>query len=419
MDIIMNIRRAVLFIASILLCGLLFIYALFERDKEVHQTREEEKIKVRVLACYEIQQERELLKQLADDFNQKYQACMVEVEFIDKENLKKDICLRVDSGEQPDIVIGGSMEILGLADMGVLENVDSLVKENLYHKLIYPDMWQTTMNNGIYYGIPFICNPYVLFCNREYLKKLEKPAPHTWEEVLEICSKSSQKGVYGLSMGVKRSSDAATVFNYILYVSGANYYNLFSESGLGAIEIADILKRWGYVDKYCINSTPKDAAEVFREGQSVFLLAPLDTRIWLDHAQTAFKYEIVAAPEKIKSGYIISGDNLALLKGAKEEAFQFVEYLYTPQVRDRIVQGTGTLPIFQEEFKKYDNEGELRLLSDRFIRQGECLKHYNSWFEISDILSDSLRRLLTKRNFDLPQMAEVLQDKIRVVIMSN
>ena len=105
MDIIMNIRRAVLFIASILLCGLLFIYALFERDKEVHQTREEEKIKVRVLACYEIQQERELLKQLADDFNQKYQACMVEVEFIDKENLKKDICLRVDSGEQPDIVI--------------------------------------------------------------------------------------------------------------------------------------------------------------------------------------------------------------------------------------------------------------------------------------------------------------------------
>ena len=220
-------------------------------------------------------------------------------------------------------------------------------------------------------------------------------------------------------MGVKRSSDAATVFNYILYVSGANYYNLFSESGLGAIEIADILKRWGYVDKYCINSTPKDAAEVFREGQSVFLLAPLDTRIWLDNAQTAFKYEIVAAPEKIKSGYIISGDNLALLKGAKEEAFQFVEYLYTPQVRDRIVQETGTLPIFQEEFKKYDNEGELRLLSDRFIRQGECLKHYNSWFEISDILSDSLRSLLTKRNFDLPQMAEVLQDKIRVVIMSN
>lgn len=41
------------------------------------------------MACYEIQQERELLKQLADDFNQKYQACMVEVEFIDKENLKK------------------------------------------------------------------------------------------------------------------------------------------------------------------------------------------------------------------------------------------------------------------------------------------------------------------------------------------
>lgn len=58
-------------------------------------------------------------------------------------------------------------------------------------------------------------------------------------------------------------------------------------------------------------------------------------------------------------------------------------------------------------------------MSDRFIRQGECLKHYNSWFEISDILSDSLRSLLTKRNFDLPQMAEVLQDKIRVVIMSN
>ena len=110
---------------------------------------------------------------------------------------------------------------------------------------------------------------------------------------------------------------------------------------------------------------------------------------------------ICTVPREIKNGYVLSGANLGLLKGASEEASLFVEYLYSPQVRWQLVEGTGTLPIFQEEFTAYEKEGRLKSLNDRFMRQGESQKHYNSWFELSGILSDGLRSLLTKRNMDL------------------
>lgn len=415
----MNIRRLVAAMAALLLCGLAFTYMLFETDDTPLRPQKEECRQVQVLACYEIRQERELLSRLAEEFNESREDCLVQLEFIDKENLKKDVSLRVDGGIQPDIVICDGMEMSGLADMGVLEDVTELVQEDYLYRLMYAGLWQSAMSNGSYYGIPFTGNPYVLFVNSDYLKKLGKAVPHTWNQVLEICSQSSQNGIYGLGMGVKRSGDGAGVFNCILHACGANYYSLYGGSGERALEIVDTLKRWGYVDKSCVSFTQKDAALSFAKGQCVMLMAPLDTRVWLDNEEPEASYIICGVPREIKGGYVMSGENLGFLKGAAPQAYDFVEYLYSGEVRWRLVEGTGTLPIFMEELTEYEEKGDLKELSSRFVSQGEVLKYYNSWFELSGILSDSLRSLLTVRNIDLPEAARELQDEVRKAIVSN
>ena len=146
-------------------------------------------------------------------------------------------------------------------------------------------------------------------------------------------------------------------------------------------------------------------------------MAPLDTRVCLEEQELS--YEISVLPSGIKEGYILSGENLGLLKGAKKEAYEFAEYLYTPANRWRLLDATGTLPMFREEYIQYEEQGELTELNDAFMRNGEVLKNYNSWFEISDVLANSLHILLTKRNLDLSEEARELQDKVRVAIMNN
>lgn len=415
----MNIKKLGMAAAAVLLCGIAFTYLLFERGQTQAPGLVSEKKTVRVLSCYEIKRERDFLKSLAQEFNSEEADFQVEIEFIDKENLKKDIGLRVDGGTQQDIVICDSMEMPALADMGVLEDVTDWVQEEFFYSLVYPDMWQSAMNHGAYYGIPFTCNPYVLFGNREYLKRLQSGMPRTWERFLTLCREDGVTGIYDLEMGVKRSQDAAAVFNTLLHVCGASYYNLSGEYGQRALEILDTLKYWGYADKKAVNSTQKDAAGSFGGGQSVFLIAPLDTRVWLADEMPELSYEIGALPTEIKEGYVLSGDNLGLLKGAGEEAKAFVKFLYRPENRLRLIDATGTLPLFQEEYRKYQAAGDLASLSEAFFYKGETLKSYNSWFEISGVLKDSLHTLLTKRSLDLAREAGELQDKIRVAVMNN
>lgn len=415
----MNIRKLGVAAAAVLLCGIAVTYLLFEQGQTTAAATVPEKKTVRVLSCYEIKRERDFLKGLAKEFNSKEADFQVEIEFIDKENLKKDIGLRVDGGTQPDIVICDSMEMPALADMGVLADVTDWVQEEFSYSLIYQDMWQSSMNHGAYYGIPFTCNPYVLFGNTEYLKRLKTEMPENWEEFFALCRAGGLSGIYDLEMGVKRSQDGAAVFNALLHVCGASYYNLSGEYGLRALEIFDTLKYWGYVDKKAVNSTQKDVAGRFGGGQSVFLIAPLDTRMWLEDERPEFSCRISALPMEIKEGYVLSGDNLGLLKGSGDEAREFVKFLYKTENRLQLLEATGTLPLFQEEYRKYQASGDIAALNDAFFYKGETLKSYNSWFEISEVLKDNLYTLLTKRNLELPEQAKALQDEIRVAVMNN
>ncbi|MBS1484668.1 MAG: hypothetical protein HP059_16145 [Clostridium sp.] len=58
-------------------------------------------------------------------------------------------------------------------------------------------------------------------------------------------------------------------------------------------------------------------------------------------------------------------------------------------------------------------------LKKGFVNQGILLKSYNSWFEVSSILSEYVCSLLTKKNIDVPETARNLQDEVRVAIMNH
>lgn len=400
----------------VILLTMAVVWKRFQNDGTPGEGDPEEVQRITLLACYERKEQQDSLEEIAREYSGLNDGIQVEVEFIAREDLKKEICLGVDEGKQPDLVICSSMEMAGLMGMGVLENVEEALAEEVKSRLLYPERMQSVMSGGNYYSLPFSLDPYVMFSNSKYLKEIRTGGPESWEEMLEICGRIDGNGVSGLGFGAKHTSGAAELFRSIIFTYGGNFYNLSEEPGIQALTLLDTLKKRGDVNKNVINCTGKDAAREFAREKVVFLIAPVSTRVWLNQNGQDLEYQINPIPGAVK-GLAPGGDNLGFCRGAGREAARFGAYLYEEGVRSRLLAAMGSLPLFSGEEEAIE-EKEVQRLNQVFAENRTRLETYYAWFEISDVLSKYFYDILAKKNVDLSAMAASLQDEMRVAIMS-
>lgn len=410
-------KLKIVFTTAIL--GLLFafviVYMSFQKQGNDRISPSSEKQRtIQLLISDEVCEKQKELEELIEGFKKEEDGIEVCVEWADREDIKKKVCVGANDDKQPDLVISSNKEISGFMEMGLLQEITSEeIISSLYHSTIYSGLWQSVMLDGKYYGIPFTVDPYVLYCNADYFERKKIQKPESWEEIMEICEQISEPGFYGLSFGISRSGDASDFFDCLLYSCGGNYYNLDGESGKMAMSYLDELKRRGYFSKNTINNSPKDAADDFKEGKSAMLLAPLSMVEYLSEGTDTLKSAITPSPSAVKEGYALAGNSIGILS-EEESIDEFVNYLYEEIQRQGILAGTGTLPVFEGEqnFSVTDSN-----LTDVFCKNGVVLPNYSSWFETSSIISEYVYKVLTLRNINMDKTTSELQDKIRVAIM--
>lgn len=134
-------------------------------EKEVQETEEQQKKQIYVLSAYETKLHQQILNEVAENYSSRSGCAKVIMEFIPKENFKKEICLRMDNGKTADLIICDNGMMPALIDMGVFADISEYVEESCQDSMNFQKLWNTTMDDGKYYGIPFTCDPYVLFYN--------------------------------------------------------------------------------------------------------------------------------------------------------------------------------------------------------------------------------------------------------------
>jgi ABC-type glycerol-3-phosphate transport system substrate-binding protein len=179
------------------------------------------------------------------------------------------------------------------------------------------------------------------------------------------------------------------------------------------------MKKWGYISKNVINCTPKDMAGEFAAGKLSMLIGPLSLASCIREENDSLKFQVCPIPSQIRPGCLILGDNIGLIRGSKEEARDFVRFLYTRESRLEIQKGMGTLPLWQEDEESVVLEEAHRELYEVFQEQGSVPSAYSSWFELSDVVSEYVYEVLIRTNVDLKSIAGMLQDEVRVAIMRN
>lgn len=419
----MSLKRTLTFLAVVvflILCGVSLNF-VFENQSTSQPKPEEGRI-LRVLAPYQSRLQQQILKEVAKDYENQAENVVVEIEFLNREEYKKEIAMRMDSGENVDLIICDGAIMPALIDMGVFQDISSHITAEKKNSIRYQGLWDSVKSNGKYFGTPFTCDPYVLFYNKDTLDKKELSLPKSWEDLVDLSSNIQEYGSKGFGFPALTQDERTAFYSCMLYSMGGNYRNINREGGVRALDVLDTLKNQKNIPRDMINWSKEDTAYAFAKGQVEMMANSLSSIGILRSTHMNFQPGITCLPGEIKSSCILTGENIGLTDKAAFGAMDFLDYLYEPEVMERITYAMDTLPILQNDHyrmkKIRPDDGEK--LADIFLEEGYTIEPHDAWFEISAAISDGVYTMLSPgKEKSEEAISSEMHEKVKVSILEK
>lgn len=375
---------------------------------------------LRILAPYETRAHREAILELAEDYSAVSGHKKVQVEFISGENYKKEIGMRLDMGDNADIIICDNVIMPALIDMNVFADISSRLYPGNTAPY-YPNLWENTKNNGKVYGMPFTVDPYVLFYNKDLLEKYHELPPQTWEDLTRVCdSVESGLGNYGLGLATKYPEEATASYMQLLYAAGGTLRELNGESGLRALGLLRELGKRHQIPEDAINWSGRDLSYMFVKGNIAMMVNKMSNAEILRSAGVSFEVGVKELPMDKKYANLLCGENIGITATADySSALDFLLYLGNEEVAAKVADGLDTIPVLiQAPYCRKAMALSEKEAADEILC-GVTRSSYGSWFDISAAVSDGLYQILSKPDTSVKQTADAMQDKVRMAIIDQ
>lgn len=397
--------------------GMWIFYMQFSNANRVEEIQQAEPEVIRILAPYETKLHQQILEEIADEYNRKDESVQFEFEFVPRENIKKELVTRSLAGkESVDIVICDNMQMPELISMGILKELS--ISADLYDRVQKSQMWNSTRKDGKIYGIPFTCDPYVLFYRADVLENSGQELPNTWEDLLQFSIDTKKTDVTSLGVAGKREDEATNLYRLMVYSMGGNFRTIDQETGIQAYEMLQKMSRYGVISKDMMNYTEEDLAREFAEGGINMMINRLSSVTILRTNQVSFQVEIGKVPDDEVGGAFLYGENLGLTADADSRAWQFVQYMIEEDVYERICNAMDTLPVFSDtEYKvkkKIYMEDAMELVDEARI-----FESYSSWTKISEAVAEGVYEMVETSRADAAETAISVQNQVSVAIMKE
>jgi len=377
---------------------------------------------LRILAPYESTINCKMLEDIASQYSMIENNPKVEVEFISKNDFKKEICMNLDQNRLADLIICDNSVMPALINLNVLRDISDYISETLkvsHYSLV---QWNNTRSDGKYYGIPFTCDPYVLIYNKKLFVQNYVAVPETWEDLKVAARKVQRVGIYGVGIAARQPEEVTAFFLQMLYSTGGSIRELNGEGGMKVFELLDYLKTNKLLPVKCINWNQEDLTNKFIDGEIAMMINNLSALSIIENADVDFEVGAAAVPYEKKENYMFHGKNIGVSISADYSAsIQFLDYITQKSVVSQIADITESVPVQLDV--EYDLQGDKYAISREFIQKqkghGIAKSSLNSWFDISTSISDGVYQLLSESEPSLQNLADTMQDKVRIAIIEN
>lgn len=396
---------------------LVMLYLGFRSSSEVEEIPQDDKEVIRVLAPYESKLHQNILQQIAKEYSRGEDRPEYVFEFVPKEKMKKELSMRSLAGkEEVDIVICSNTLMPELIEMDMLQEIN--VPRELIRRIRKSQMWSSTRKDGKYYGIPFTCDPYVLFYREDVFEENQLEVPQTWEELME-CGKIIQKmGVKSIGIAGKRETETANVFQLMLYSMGGNFRSISQDTGVEVFDYFWKMARYGMLSKEMMNYTQEDLAREFAEGKISIMINQMSTASILRTNRISFSVGMDRIPDDAAGSVFLYGDNIGLTKDANPAAWDFVMYLMEADVSERICSSMDTLPVLEDV--EYQKNKKIYLKDpENLLEDARLLETYSGWTQMSESIANGVYKVVENNQVSTRLTALEVHDLVRTAIVSG
>lgn len=377
---------------------------------------------LKILAPYESTTSSRMLQDLARQYSEIENNPEVEIKFVSKNDFQKKICKDLEQKDLADLIICDNSIMPALINLNVLEDISTYIEDNAKVPQYSQGQWNNTRNDGKYYGLPFTNDPYVLIWNKRLFKQNDVTVPINWEELRHAAAKASKVGVYGIGIGAKQPEEITALFIQLLYSTGVSIREINSEDGLKVFELINDLKMSKLMPIKCLNWTQQDLTYKFMNGEVAMMLNNLSALSVIKAGNIDFEVGISAVPYEKKENYMFHGKNIGVSITADHDAsIKFLDFISQKELVMQIADAIESIPVQLDIPYNHVNDGYVvdQIFVQKQRESGIAKSSLNSWFDISTAISDGMYRMISETNPSIEDIANAMQDQVRIAIIDN
>ncbi|MBN9072239.1 MAG: sugar ABC transporter substrate-binding protein [Rhizobiales bacterium] len=365
------------------------------------------------------------------EFEAKNPGIEIQFEIVPWDVLLQKLTTDIAAGTNADLSIIGTRWLIDFVQQGVAEPLDQYITPEFKDRFIETFLSPSIME-GKTYGLPIAASARAMYYNKDILSKagVSEP-PKTWDELKADAQKIKDAGgdVFGYGLQGKEI-ETDVYFYYAMWSYGTEILNKDGTSGLGtpgALEAAKMYKSLideGLTEPGVTSLNREDVQNLFKQGKvGMMITAPfLSNQIKEEAPKLNYGVAAIpAGPTGARGTYGVT-DSIIMFQNSKnkDEAWKFLDFLFTTEQRAKFTQGEGFLPVNKEEAKMpyYTDNADLKAFT-ALLPDARFAPVIPGWEEIAQITSDAVQKIYLGKPDEIEGTLKEAADKANAILKKN
>ena len=328
----------------------------------------------------------------------------IQIEVVPWDNLQQKLTTDISAGANADLSIIGTRWLLDFVSQGIVAPLDGYVTPDFKGRFIDTFLTPSVMDGKVF-GLPIAASARAMYYNKDVFSKAGVgEAPKNWEEMKAAAEKIKATGGGVFPFGLQGKEIETDVYFYYAMWSHGGEIVKDGKSGLdsqAAMDAAKLYKSFidgGLTQPGVTSYSREDVQNLFKQGKvATVITAPfLSNQIKAEAPKLNYGVApIPAGPSGDRGTYGVT-DSIILFENSKvkDEAWKFLDFLFTTEQRIKFDKVEGFLPVNKQEAADpfFADNADLKVFAS-LLPNARFAPVITGWEEIANATSNALQKI--------------------------
>jgi multiple sugar transport system substrate-binding protein len=353
----------------------------------------------------------------------------IQIEVVPWDNLQQKLTTDISAGANADLSIIGTRWLLDYVRQGVVAPLDSYVTPEFKARFVETFLTPSIMDGKVY-GLPIAASARAMYYNKDVFAKAGfDTLPTTWADFKAAAEKIKASGGGVFPFGLQGKEIETDVYYYYGLWSAGGEIIKDGKSGLdspAAIAVAKMYKSFidgGLTQPGVTSYNREDVQNLFKQGKvATVITAPFLTgQIKTEAPNLHYGVTpIPAGPTGDKGTYGVT-DSIVMFANSKvkDEAWKFLDFLFTTDQRVAFDKVEGFLPVNAEEAKNplFADNADLKVFAS-LLPKARFAPVIPGWEDIAQTTSNAIQKIYLGQGEIEPTLKEAAA-KVNATLSKN